>query len=298
MSVPVYDFNIVPSADWRSFDFETGKGKSVLLRIKKAATWEVVVDELVNLCDEVAARQAARRGDAFFNCPLARRYVDDRLCLDDPLHGYMIREKDTGALQGFIVYTVFTMWVAKDRFRWKDPTKNNINTARLPLAEGRKFCGKVFKKRFGAKEYQGEVKSYSIGKSYCGGKIGLWHVDYEDGDEEDLEYHEMQAHGLIPKDVGLPLVKSITSTINTWFKSVTPSNAAELVAGLQQQRGNCYGDALDTGVIWPRVVEITLLGALRCGGWLLELALEELTNGRMKGQFDYVVLSATKGVGE
>jgi hypothetical protein len=156
----IYDFNEVPSADLRSFNFSNAIytsgsfGKSVLLRIKTAETWQAVVDELVSLCDEVAARQAAARGDALFNCPLAQRYVDDRLCLDDPLHGYMIREKTTGCLQGFIVYTTFTTWLPKGRVRWTNAE------ARLPLQPllgyevGASYCCRTFKKQFNGVEYQ------------------------------------------------------------------------------------------------------------------------------------------------
>ena len=36
------------------------------------------------------------------------------------------------------------------------------------------------------------------------------------------------------------------------------------------------GDPENEGVVWPRVAELSLLGALGCGRWLVELVIEEL----------------------
>ena len=45
------------------------------------------------------------------------------------------------------------------------------------------------------------------------------------------------------------------------------------------------------GVIWPHIAEISLLGAVGCGRWLMETVIEEL---EISGsQYDYVTLQAT-----
>ena len=36
------------------------------------------------------------------------------------------------------------------------------------------------------------------------------------------------------------------------------------------------GDPDGEGIVWPRVAELSLLGALSCGGWLLQLVLDGL----------------------
>ena len=36
------------------------------------------------------------------------------------------------------------------------------------------------------------------------------------------------------------------------------------------------GDPDNEGVVWPQIAEISLLGALGCGRWLIELLLDEL----------------------
>lgn len=48
--------------------------------------------------------------------PLSLEYIADRMDLDDPLHGFVMRDKQTGWLQGFITVTTFTTW--QKWFRW------------------------------------------------------------------------------------------------------------------------------------------------------------------------------------
>mmetsp|Transcript_13205 Transcript_13205/g.25039 ORF Transcript_13205/g.25039 Transcript_13205/m.25039 type:complete len:752 (-) Transcript_13205:223-2478(-) len=50
-----------------------------------------------------------------------------------------------------------------------------------------------------------------------------------------------------------------------------------------------HGDPLKEGIMWPRVAEISLVGALGCGGWLVSLVLEEM---EAENQYDWVVLQA------
>ena len=48
------------------------------------------------------------------------------------------------------------------------------------------------------------------------------------------------------------------------------------------------GDPDGEGVIWPRLAEVSLLGAIGCGGWLMRLIIEELESP--DSQYDWVVL--------
>ena len=50
------------------------------------------------------------------------------------------------------------------------------------------------------------------------------------------------------------------------------------------------GDPLGEGVVWPTIAEISLLGALGCGEYLLQMALDDIAR---KDCYDFVVLDAT-----
>ena len=54
--------------------------------------------------------------EQFGGKPLAIEYLADRLDVDDPMHGYVVRERGTGHIQGFITLTTFTTWCRF--FRW------------------------------------------------------------------------------------------------------------------------------------------------------------------------------------
>eukprot|EP01083_Nonionella_stella_P201900 738134_1 len=51
------------------------------------------------------------------------------------------------------------------------------------------------------------------------------------------------------------------------------------------------GDALAEGVVWPTIAEMSLVGALGCGEYLLQMALDDISR---RGTYDYVVLEATE----
>lgn len=53
-----------------------------------------------------------------------------------------------------------------------------------------------------------------------------------------------------------------------------------------------HGDPSGTGIVFPNVAEIALVGGLRCGGTLLRMALEDI---RRNPQYKYVALQATDG---
>lgn len=51
-----------------------------------------------------------------FQPPLSQSFIKDRIQIDDPLRGYQIRHAKGGWLQGFLVWTNFTVWTLD--FQW------------------------------------------------------------------------------------------------------------------------------------------------------------------------------------
>jgi hypothetical protein len=51
------------------------------------------------------------------------------------------------------------------------------------------------------------------------------------------------------------------------------------------------GDPHGAGVVWPTIAEISLVGALGCGEYLLQMALEDIER---RGSYEFVVLEATE----
>ena len=181
---------------------EKDLGSSRIVCIESRFAWYSIVDEMSQLCDEAARRKELQINPVarFFDKPLSRDYIADRIAIDDPIRGYVVRSKVGGWLQGFVVRTPFTTW--QQNFAWDT---NRDSAGMLNRAAGR--CD----------------------------------------------------------DSG-----ALTTALNAQFRT---------------------GDPLDGGVVWPRVAEITLLGALGCGGWLLRYALQELAASE---QYDFVVLQSTK----
>ncbi len=75
------------------------------------------------LCKEATRRRPTGKGSG--SKPLSLEYMADRLDIDDPLFGYVIRTNENleqheswkkGMLQGFITVTTFTNW--QRTFRW------------------------------------------------------------------------------------------------------------------------------------------------------------------------------------
>jgi len=57
-----------------------------------------------------------RKTPASFQPPLSQAFIKDRVQIDDPLKGYQIRHEKGGWLQGFLVWTNFTVWTQD--FQW------------------------------------------------------------------------------------------------------------------------------------------------------------------------------------
>ena len=138
-----------------------------------------------------------------YDKPLSLDYIADRLDIDNPLRGYMIRHKTGGWLQGFILVTTFTTW--QRWFRWDS----------------------------------------------LAGEAGL-----------------TDAHN--------------AAELNAW------DHDGKLTARMESLPRS--GDPEKEGVIWGRIAELSLLGGLKCGRFLLQLAVEEM---EASDEYDFLVLQAT-----
>jgi hypothetical protein len=182
--------------------------------------------EFVLLCNEVMNRKALKHKSKSSK-PLSLEYMADRLDVDDPIFGFMIRTDSMpedypvdqrgyfkkGMCQGFITVTTFTNW--QKSFRW-DSTHDSAFAYDSPeLAAKMESGGRVFD---------------------------------QDGS----------------------LASQLQNTVRC-------------------------GDPFNEGVVWPKIAEISLLGALGCGKTLLSLVIERLEAMPANGDhnYDYVVLQAT-----
>lgn len=151
----------------------------------------------------VHAATATTPVERSYDKPLSLDYIADRLDIDSPLRGFMVRHKAGGWLQGFILVTTFTTW--QRFFRWDSLAKE-----------------------------AGLVQAHEKGAQ------GVW--DYDGRLTTQME--------MLPRS----------------------------------------GDPEKEGVIWGRIAELSLLGGLKCGRFLLQLALEEIEGD---DDYDFLVLQAT-----
>lgn len=182
---PIYSFSHVPKAKGDL------KGSS-LQRVTDRKHFLKSMAEMLLLCKEATRRRPPSGTKGSASKPLSLEYMADRLDIDDPLFGYIIRTNENvdgqenwkkGMLQGFITVTTFTNW--QRTFRWDS----------------------------------------SIEAAF-------------DHDTEQME-------------------KDLESGKRIWDKSNTL--ARELQSTVR------FGNIWEEGVVWPRIAEISLLGALGCG---------------------------------
>jgi hypothetical protein len=113
---PNYSFCHVPKAarDLRN---------SNLQEIKDREHFQTAMAEMLLLCKEATRRRPGKPSGG--SKPLSLEYMADRLDVDDPLFGYLVRTHESanalqswkkGMLQGFITVTTFTNW--QRTFRW------------------------------------------------------------------------------------------------------------------------------------------------------------------------------------
>ncbi|GAB5359279.1 hypothetical protein AAMO2058_000530700 [Amorphochlora amoebiformis] len=134
-----YNFNDVESS-------KKDLSNSIAVRVRDRDVWFESMSEALLLCNEAAVRSKKRQREkaksavlaalefmaaspnfekicttivdyasgtftvAGVGKPLSLEYIADRVDLDDPIWGYMIRTQKEGWLQGFITMTTFTTW--------------------------------------------------------------------------------------------------------------------------------------------------------------------------------------------
>lgn len=110
---PSYSFRDVPKASRDLSD-------SVLLEVSDRDYLNECMSEIVLLCNEairrnaIASTQKQNKKKKGYSKPLSLEYIADRMDVDDPLWGFMVRKEQQ--LQGFITVTTFTNW--QKTFRW------------------------------------------------------------------------------------------------------------------------------------------------------------------------------------
>jgi hypothetical protein len=102
---PAYLFSNVPKC---AKDLKS----SVIQEINDRDQFKEAMAEMVLLCNEAIRRTSAQRSSSK---PLSLEYIADRVDVDDPCFGYLVRSQE-GMLQGFITVTTFTNW--QKSFRW------------------------------------------------------------------------------------------------------------------------------------------------------------------------------------
>lgn len=187
---------------------------SVLYEIQDRNHFKEAMAEMVLLCTEAMRRTSTTRCSSK---PLSLEYIADRLDIDDPSFGYIVRTQE-GMLQGFITATTFTNW-QKD-FRWDS------------LHE-----------------------------------LAFYYDDSDSEDDDNVPHRPKRERRVDREGV---LAKELQQTVR-------------------------LGDPYNEGIIWPRIAEISLLGALGCGRTLVQLVIEQLEFQKASGaaNYDYVALQAT-----
>lgn len=179
---PSYSFSNVPKA-------ERDLSGSVVQNVRNREDFQLCMAEMLLVCKEATRRMPTQK-EMGGSKPLSLEYIADRLDIDDPCFGYLIRTNENlknhenwkkGMLQGFITVTTFTNW--QKYFEW-----DSTNVV--------------------AFEYDCDNLTVS-------GGLRKWD---EDG----------------------ALSKALQGTVRS-------------------------GDIWNEGVVWPRIAEISLLGALGCG---------------------------------
>lgn len=193
---PTYSFGHVPKA---ARDLQG----SSLHRIEDREHFHESMGEMLLLCKEALRRrpQAAPSAGGGGSKPLSLEYLADRLDIDDPCFGYLVRTAEhrgrrdrswkKGMLQGFVTCTTFTNW--QRSFRWDSEneaayecdTKEHADPARRRDADGRLARGLQASVRCGDINMEGIVWPHVaeislLGALGCGrvssivGCVALW----------------------------------------------------------------------------------------------------------------------------
>mmetsp|Transcript_6926 Transcript_6926/g.7922 ORF Transcript_6926/g.7922 Transcript_6926/m.7922 type:complete len:1045 (+) Transcript_6926:284-3418(+) len=219
-----------------------------------------IMAEMVLLCTDAIKRNRSGRTTGK---PLSLEYIADRLDVDDPCFGYIIRS-DEGHLQGFITATTFTNW--QSQFSWDSLHELSFY-------------------------YDDDVNNYG---------------DEDGGDRNEIISPSSGDSSTISSvDIGMgnkegPPQTPIDTAKNSSKKNTLQKGRKRVIdedgcLAKNLQKTIRLGDPYNEGIVWPRIAEISLLGALGCGRNLVQLVIEQLEFQRATGSanYDYIALQAT-----
>ena len=201
--------------------------------------------------------------------PLSLEYIADRLDVDEPIFGYLIRsdpdkEADGGTSVNDSSSSLTTTCSA--------PTST---TAALPSTAGTSASAKGIT----AGRLQGFIHATTFTNWQRSFRWDSLHEDAYACDEDVMKGILTDLEGERLRDDAI--VSPITG------------NKGELAREMQSSL-RC-GDPWNEGIVWPRIAEISLLGAIKCGKQLVSLMIDRLERipASEKQNYDYVVLQAT-----
>ena len=238
---------------------------SIVQRLDNRDHFKECMAEMVLLCNEAIRRagnssssnNSSHKTKLKASKPLSLEYIADRVDVDDPCFGYVVRHEETGMMQGFITVTTFTNW--QKSFEWN---------SRHEMA---------------------------------------FYYDHEDDEDED-ENNEgngdaSSANGgssenLNQGNKSTPRSRSSSMSTSPSSKLTPPADRAFDQDGSLADKLQAtvrLGDPYNEGIVWPRLAEISLLGALGCGQALINLVLEdlEMLKASATRNYDYCILQAT-----
>ena len=314
-----YDFELVPKA--KGCSLRSGRvpadgsmlAGSALVRVDDREVWAGGLTEILQICNEAAWRKTKAEMDAGTHKsadvvpphdakPLMLEYIADRLDTDDPIWGYQVRTRAEGWLQGFVIVTDFTTWASYFRFDSQAPsngiTADDVEQRVTDYAVVDAFYDDVAaapQNHDDDDDDDPETASRSVltaaipplapGAAGSSSSSGGGGAD-DDGDALMAESQDSDAEALCVS-VSAPVAPDSGPVI----ASTTPllERGGVSLASLMEEEPR-WGEPDVEGVVFHTIAEISLLGALGCGAWLLQLVLQEL---KATGRYKYAILQAT-----
>lgn len=293
---PMYTFDQVPHA-------EKSLEGSVIQEVTSREAFKEIMAEMVLLCKEAMKRNKSVKTASK---PLSLEYIADRLDVDDPCFGYIIRSKE-GYLQGFITVTTFTNW--QKNFKW-----DSLNEVSF-YYDGNHEHDDDDDDNDDDSDDEEEMED---GES---DSMDEDDNDVEDDDDEEYESRKPSAR-LFRQSSRKPAAAVETpAPAETPRKSKAKSSSSQLPQSARERRLSSVakrpktkrvidedgslakdlqntvrlGDPYNEGIVWPRIAEISLLGAIGCGKALVDLVIEQLEfqRGSATSNYDYIALQAT-----
>jgi len=211
-----------------------------------------IMAEMVLLCTEAIKRSRSGRTASK---PLSLEYIADRLDVDDPCFGYIIRS-DHGHLQGFITVTTFTNW--QKQFSWdslqemsfyydddcdcddNDGSSDGSNSNNNNNSNNNSNSNSGGNDSNNAKEGEGKQSSPSSG---------------EVNNNHDSAKKKAPPRTPGPGDMTMTPIQNIRQKRRKRVIDEDGSLAKELEKTVR------LGDPYNEGIVWPRIAEISLVSS-------------------------------------